>query len=174
MLKWWKWLLWITVMNSCSSSWSGDVAVYVFDVFDINHRACPLLFVLFLCLFVSLWPFPLYCIPWILQTTLCFLTLFFWSLSALVVLSTVYLFMKVSLSPDIILCGWLGLGHQLTNQLTYELLQLVWLICDEYCRSQGKLRLGRRVRELCPAALVRWYIYSVTGFLCYPCYRSST
>ena len=28
------------------------------------------------------------------------------------------LFMKVSLSPDVILCGWLGLKHQLTNQLT--------------------------------------------------------
>ena len=35
--------------------------------------------------------------------------------SALLVLSTIYLFMKVSLSPDIILCGWLGLKHQLTN-----------------------------------------------------------
>ena len=31
------------------------------------------------------------------------------------VLSTIYLFRKVSLSPDIILCGWLGLKHQLTN-----------------------------------------------------------
>ena len=29
-------------------------------------------------------------------------------ISALLVLSTKYLFMKVSLSPDIILCGWLG------------------------------------------------------------------
>ena len=26
-----------------------------------------------------------------------------------------YLFMKVSLSPYIILCGWLGLKHQLTD-----------------------------------------------------------
>ena len=30
-------------------------------------------------------------------------------ISALLVLSTIYLFMKVSLSPDMILCGWLGL-----------------------------------------------------------------
>ena len=29
---------------------------------------------------------------------------------------TICLIMKVSLSPDIILCGWLGLKHQLTNQ----------------------------------------------------------
>ena len=32
------------------------------------------------------------------------------------VLSTVYnIFMEASLSPDEILCGWLGLKHQLTN-----------------------------------------------------------
>ena len=36
-------------------------------------------------------------------------------ISALLVLSTIHLFMKVSLSPDVILCGWLGLKHQLTN-----------------------------------------------------------
>ena len=36
-------------------------------------------------------------------------------ISALVVLSTIYLFMKVSFSPDIILCGWLGLKLKLTN-----------------------------------------------------------
>ena len=35
--------------------------------------------------------------------------------SALLVLSTVHLFMKVSVSPDIILCGWLGLKHKLIN-----------------------------------------------------------
>ena len=32
---------------------------------------------------------------------------------ALLVLSTTYLFMKVSFSPDIIICGWLGLKHRL-------------------------------------------------------------
>ena len=36
-------------------------------------------------------------------------------ISALLVLSTIYLFIKVSLSPDIILCGSLGSKHQLTN-----------------------------------------------------------
>ena len=39
-------------------------------------------------------------------------------ISALLVLSTMYLFTKVSFAPDIILCNWLGLKHQLTNQLT--------------------------------------------------------
>ena len=40
-------------------------------------------------------------------------------ISAFLVLSTIYLFMKVSLSPDIILCGWLGLKHQLTKFRQY-------------------------------------------------------
>ena len=39
-------------------------------------------------------------------------------ISALLVLSTTCLFRKVSFSPDIILSGWLGLEHQLTNELT--------------------------------------------------------
>ena len=33
----------------------------------------------------------------------------------ILVLSTIYLFMTVFLSRDIIICGWLGLKHQLTN-----------------------------------------------------------
>ena len=36
----------------------------------------PTLFILFLCLFLSLWSFHLYFIPWIRPTTLRFLTLF--------------------------------------------------------------------------------------------------
>ena len=39
-------------------------------------------------------------------------------ISALLVPSTIYLFVKVSLSPDIILCGWLGVKHQLTDWIT--------------------------------------------------------
>ena len=35
--------------------------------------------------------------------------------SALLVLSVIYFFIKVFLSPDIILSGWLGLKHQLAN-----------------------------------------------------------
>ena len=35
----------------------GDVAVYVLD---INHPSWPILFILFLCLFLSVWPFQLY------------------------------------------------------------------------------------------------------------------
>ena len=36
-------------------------------------------------------------------------------ISALLVLSTIYVFMKAPFSPDIILCSWLDLKHQLTN-----------------------------------------------------------
>ena len=48
-------------------------------------------------------------------------------ISALLVLSTIYLFMKTSLSPDIILCGWLGLQHQLTKILN------CWSFATKFC-----------------------------------------
>ena len=51
-------------------------------------------------------------------------------ISALLVLLSTYLFAKVSLSPDIILCGWLGLKHELTFAAN-------WLIANEldwFCR----------------------------------------
>ena len=57
-----------------SPSRGGDVTVYVLH---INQPSLPTLFLLFLCLFLSLWPFQLYFIPKFLPTTLCFLTLFF-------------------------------------------------------------------------------------------------
>ena len=41
-------------------------------------------------------------------------------ISALLVLSTMYLFMKVFLSPDVILCAWLGSKYQLPNILTFQ------------------------------------------------------
>ena len=43
-----------------SPSRGGDVAVYVFDM---DQPSLPTLFVLFLCLFLSLWPFQLHFIP---------------------------------------------------------------------------------------------------------------
>ena len=48
-------------------------------------------------------------------------------ISALLVLSTIYLFMKVFLSPDMILCGWLGLKHQLIDWPLW--LSLICSIC---------------------------------------------
>ena len=50
-----------------------------------------------------------------LPTTVHFLTLFFRFISALLVLSTTYLFMKVSFSPDAIPSGRLGSKHQVSN-----------------------------------------------------------
>ena len=77
-----------------SPSRGGDVTVYVLD---ISQPSLPPLFVLFLYLFLSLWPFQLYFIPLNLSTTLRFLTLFFWSHSALLVLSTIFHLLN---SPD--------------------------------------------------------------------------
>ena len=85
----------------------GYVMVYVLD---IDQLSLPTLFILFLCL--SSWPFQLNLIPEILLTFLSAFSLCSSGLtSALLVLSTIYLFMKVSLSPDIILCGLRGLKH---------------------------------------------------------------
>ena len=84
-----------------------------------SKRACPLLFLLFCswCLFLNLRPFQLDFIPYFFPTqlsafSLCSSCLIY----AFLVLSTIYLFMKVSLIPDIILCVWLGLKHQLTSK----------------------------------------------------------
>ena len=98
-----------SLKTQLSRGWG--VTVYVFDV---THRACTLLFILFLCQFVSLWPFQLYFFPYILLTVLCFLTLFFPSYTCLICAFD-YIFLYESLpSPDIIRSGWLGSKLQLT------------------------------------------------------------
>ena len=76
-----------------------------------TNRACPLLLLCF-CVHFSLYG-PFTCIsfhkfsPQLSVFSFCSFGL----ISAVLVLSTIYLFEKVSLSPDIILCGWLGLKH---------------------------------------------------------------
>ena len=72
-------------------------------------------FILFLCLPLSLRPFQLYSFHKFSRQLFAFSLCSSGLNSALFVLSTIYLFIKVSLSPDMILCGWLGLKHQLTN-----------------------------------------------------------
>ena len=65
----------------------NKVAVYVWHKStELPHSFFFLsfFFFLFLCLFLSLWPFQLYFIPWILPTTLRFLTLFFRSCFCLI------------------------------------------------------------------------------------------
>ena len=83
------------------------------------NRACPLLFFFFFgcsCVCFCLYG-PFNCISFhtfcrqLSAFSLCSSSLN----SALLVLWTLYLFMKVTLSPDLILCGWLGLKHQLTS-----------------------------------------------------------
>ena len=96
-----------------SPSRGGDVAVYAKD---INQPTLPTPFFSCSCVYFCHHG-PFNCISFyeffrqLSIFSLCCSGL----LSALLVLSTIYLFMKVSLSPDIILCGWLGLKHQLTN-----------------------------------------------------------
>ena len=66
--------------------------------------------------------------------------------SALLVLSTIYLFMKVSLSPDIILCGWLGLKLQLAHTHTLSL-SLYVCGCGCGCGEGGCMYVGGRAHE---------------------------
>ena len=83
----------------CGCSCGGDVAACVFE-FDINQPSLPTLFILFLCQFMSLWPFQQYFISSILLTTLHFLTLFFWSYWCLIGPFNYVFFMKVSFSQS--------------------------------------------------------------------------
>ena len=52
-------------VSRCFGEWLGSVYVV-----HTNQLTLPPLFILFLCLFLSLWPFQLYFVPWILSTTL--------------------------------------------------------------------------------------------------------
>ena len=93
-----------------SPSRGGDTAVYVFW-----HKPTGITLPFLFCSYVC---FCLYsnCIPFHefsrqhSDFSLCSSGL----ISAFMVLWILYLFMKVSLSPDVILCGWLGLKHQLS------------------------------------------------------------
>ena len=49
-------------------------------------------------------------------------------ISVLLVLLTIYLFVKIALSPDVILCSWLALMHRVTNQLTNFKLSIGYLV----------------------------------------------
>ena len=92
----------------------GDVAVHVFV---INQPSLPSPFHLFLCLYIISVFMALSTVfhsinpPDYSAFSICSSGLIY----ALLVLSTTYLFIKVSLSPDIILCGSMGSEHQLTN-----------------------------------------------------------
>ena len=104
---------WISgVVHAGSPSGGGDVTVYVLN---INQLSLPTLFLHF-CVCFCLYG-PLTCISFhkfsqqFFTFSLCPSGL----ISAFLVLSTIHLLMKVFFIPDVILCGWLGLKHQLTN-----------------------------------------------------------
>ena len=104
-------LLYLTVPVG-SPSRGGDVTVYVWN--KPTELAHSFLFSTYVC-FCLYSPFS--CIPFcnFAQRLSAFSLCSSGLISALLVFSTVYLFMKVPFSPDVTLCGWLGLKHQLTN-----------------------------------------------------------
>ena len=107
---------WMTSVPTCSPSRGRDVAVYVFVC--VWHKPTELAhsFLFSSCICFCLYG-PFNCISFhkLSRQLSAFSLCSFGLISDLLVLLTIYLFTKVSLSPDIILCGWLGLKHQLTN-----------------------------------------------------------
>ena len=117
----------------------GDAAVYVFD---INQPSLPTPVYSVLCVCFCLYG-PLNCISFhkfsrqLFAFSLCPPGL----ISVLLVLSAMFFFfMKVSFSPDIVLCGWLGLKHILTNELTKPLRDwLCWSCCANFLQVVWQL-----------------------------------
>ena len=79
-------------------------------VFDINQSSLPtpILFLVCLCLYGPFHRISFHKFSWQLSA---FSLSSSGLISSILALSTIYNFMKVSLSLDIILCGWLGLKH---------------------------------------------------------------
>ena len=108
-------MMWSSFHPPVPEGWpscGGNVAVYVFD---INQ---PSLLAPFYSALVSVSVFRILSTVFLYLNSpdnsafsLCSSDL----ISAVLVLSTRYLVMKVSFSPDIILCGWLDLKHWLTS-----------------------------------------------------------
>ena len=76
--------------NGLTFTW-WDVAVCVFD---IDQRSLPTTFILFLCLFLTLWPFRLYFIPKILHRLSAFSRCSCGLIFASLILSTIFLLWK--------------------------------------------------------------------------------
>ena len=121
--KWPKCLLWMLIPVG-SPSCGRHVTVYVWhNPVELAH---PFLFCscVYFCLYGPFNCISFHKFSWQLSTfSLCFSCL----ILALLVLSTIYFLIKVSISPDIILCVWLGLKHQLTNTEQANILFCAWL-----------------------------------------------
>ena len=136
----WTWFSISSLLNMCSlimtmcvrpvpvgsPSCGGDVMVYVW------HKPAKLAhsFLFDSCVYFCLYG-PFNCISFHkFPRQLSVLYLFSFGLSsALLVLSTIHLFMKFSFSPGIIPSGWLGSKHQLTNEL-YKWVRPDAVLCD--------------------------------------------
>ena len=121
-----------------SPSRGGDVAIYVFDKNQLSlstpsYSVLMSLSVPYYAMSISVFMAfsPVFHSKKVLPTTLCFPTLFFWSCFCLIgpfkyitpywSFQPLYIFMKVSFSPNIILCDWLGLKYKLTSNLCMKL-----------------------------------------------------
>ena len=76
-------------------------------------------------------------------------------ISALLVLSTIYFYMKVSFSPDIIFSGWLGSKHQIINWL--------WSLSHQ----KGRIKQSHVSYILCLAGDTSCLVITVKTPICY-------
>ena len=103
----------VVVVPSDSPSRGGDVAVYFSEVNQPNLPTPFYSVLVSVSVFLALSTvFHFISSPDISPLSRCVLPVLFRPHSAL---SIIHLFMKVSLSPHVILCGWLALKHQLRN-----------------------------------------------------------
>ena len=102
----------MTTVPAGSPSRGGDVTVYVWHKPTELARSSLFCSCVYFCLFGPFNCISFHKFSWQLSAfQLCSSGL----VSALLVLSTIYHFMKVSFSPDMIPSGWLGSKHQITN-----------------------------------------------------------
>ena len=105
-------LLLLKFVPAGSPSRGGDATVYVQDM---NQPSLLTPFYTVLGLFLCFGPFNCISFHKFSQQLSIFSLCSSGLISTLSVLSTICLFKKVSFSPDMIPCGWVGSKHQLTN-----------------------------------------------------------
>ena len=129
---WLSFSLSLSLVPTGSPSRGGDVMVYVHS-FLSHSCVCFCLYGPFNC--ISFHQFSRQLFAFSLRSSGLILPYWFFQL---------YVSLWVSLIPDIILCGWLGLKHQLTNSLSlslwFSILNVLWapLMRNAFNQTEGE------------------------------------
>ena len=112
-LQSWIWSEWSLACSACSKFLSSSS--FSFILFSVLYRHGVNCYTTDTLDFYSYGPFNCILIHKLSRQFSAFSVCFSGLISALLDLSTIHLSMKVSFGADVILCGWLGLKHKLTN-----------------------------------------------------------